>query len=180
MALVAGEIQRIEHTLLAALARQLQPPAIEGIEDGGHRLLLPFPAGTDGIKGLAAQGPYRAGEQIACLGQPHLATVDNEADLAHQIVIEVAPGVQAIGTKADHQLLRLHRQTLIPQAALMAQSVRLFSEQGILHQPLKLGLGQSQHQVFDRRLCLEQIGVEGAGTGGQLLGERIAGILTAL
>ena len=109
MALVAGEIQRIEGSHLATLARQLQPPAVEGIEDGGHRLLLPFPAGTDGIKGLAAQGPYRAGEQIACLGQPHLATVDNEADLAHQIVIEVAPGVQAIGTKADHQLLRLHR-----------------------------------------------------------------------
>ena len=62
----------------------------------------------------------------------------------------------------------------------MTQSVRLFSEQGILHQPLKLGLGQSQHQIFHRRQCLEQVGIEGPRAGGQLLGERIAGILTAL
>ena len=76
MALVAGEIQRFEHTGFATLTGQLQPPAVEGIEDGGNRLLLPFPTGADGIKCFQTQGPHRAGEQIACLGQPHLAAIN--------------------------------------------------------------------------------------------------------
>ena len=125
VALMAGEIQGIQGPHLATLARELQAPAVEGVEDGGDRLLLPFPAGADGVEGLFAQGPIRAGEQVARLGQPHLTAIDNEADLAHQIVVEVAPGVQPVGAKADDQLLRLHRQPLILQAALVAQPVLL-------------------------------------------------------
>ena len=87
--------------------------------------------------------------------------------------------MQTVGAKADHQLLRRHRQTLILQKALVAQPVRLLSEQGILHQPGKLRLRQRQHQVFHRCQGLEQIGIEGTGARGQLLGEHIPGILAA-
>ncbi len=179
MALVTGEIERIELARTAALTRELQAPAIEGVEDGGHRLLLPFPAGADGIERLPAQGSHRAREQVARLGQPHLAAVDHQPDLAHQIVVEVAPGVQTVGAKAYHQLLRRHRQALILQKALVAQPVRLLPEQGILHQSGELHLRQRQHQVFHRCQGLEQVGVEGTGAGGQLLGEHIPGILAA-
>ncbi|MNT17559.1 hypothetical protein D3C72_1527120 [compost metagenome] len=85
--------------------------------------------------------------------------------------------MQAVGAKADDQLLRLHRQPLILQAALVAQPVLLLPEQGILHQLPELGLGQPQHQIFDGRQRLEQVRIEGPGPGGQLLGQGIPGIL---
>ncbi|MNF84542.1 hypothetical protein D3C84_669110 [compost metagenome] len=177
VALMAGEIQGIQGPHLATLARELQAPAVEGIEDGGDRLLLPFPAGADGVEGLFAQGPIRAGEQVARLRQPPLLAGDLHPDLAHQIVVEVAPGVQPVGAKADDQLLRLHRQPLILQAALVAQPVLLLPEQGVLHQLLELGLGQPQHQIFDGSQGLEQVRIEGPGAGGQLLGQGIPGVL---
>lgn len=180
MALVAGEIQRIEQPLRAALAGQLQSPAIEGIEDGCHRLLLPGPAGADDVEGLPAQGAIRARKQVARLGQPHLFPLYGQANFAHQIVVEVAPGVQAIGTQPYHQLLCRHRQALILQASLMAQAIILLRKQWVLHQRLELGLWQPQHQIFHRCQSLEQVRIEGAGTRGQLLGERIPGILAAL
>ena len=180
VALVAGNVQGIEAPVFAALARELQAPAVEGVEDGCHRLLLPFPAGADGIEGLFAQGPIRAGEQVARLRQPHLATRDHQPYLAHQIVVEVAPGVQAVGAKADDQLLRLHRQPLILQATLVAQPVPLLPEQGVGHQLLKLGRRQPQHQIFDGGKRLEQIRIEGTGPGGNLLGEGIPGVLAPL
>ena len=177
VALVAGEIQGIQGPHPAALARELQAPAVEGVEDGGHRLLLPLPTGADGVEGLFALRPIRAGEQVARLCQPPLLAGYLHPDLAHQIVVEVAPGVQAVGAKADDQLLRLHRQPLILQAALVAQPVLLLPEQGILHQLPELGLGQPQHQIFDGRQRLEQVRIEGPGAGGQLLGQGIPGIL---
>ncbi|MNR01835.1 hypothetical protein D3C85_1176580 [compost metagenome] len=88
--------------------------------------------------------------------------------------------MQAIGAEADHQLLGLHRQALILQPALVAQAVILLPQQRILHQPLELGCRQPQHQILHRRQGLEQVRIEGAGAGGQLLGQRIPGILTAL
>ncbi len=67
--------------------------------------------------------------------------------------------MQAVGAKADHQLLRLHRQALILQAALMTQPVRL-PPAGVGHQLLKFSLRQRQHQILDRGQGLEQIGIE--------------------
>ena len=88
--------------------------------------------------------------------------------------------MQAVGAKADDQLLRLHRQPLILQAALVAQPVPLLPEQGVGHQLLKLGRRQPQHQIFDGGKRLEQIRIEGPGPGGNLLGEGIPGVLAPL
>ncbi|CAJ1800006.1 hypothetical protein LGKMAHEF_01689 [Aeromonas salmonicida] len=40
MALMAGDIQRIEPTRLATLGGEFVAPAVDGVEDGGYRLLL--------------------------------------------------------------------------------------------------------------------------------------------
>ena len=55
---MAGEIQGIEAPVFAALARELQAPAVEGVEDGGHRLLLCLPGGLDAVPGAGALRPW--------------------------------------------------------------------------------------------------------------------------
>ena len=64
--------------------------------------------------------------------------------------------MQAIGAQTDHQLLRRHRQALILQTTLMAQAVRLFTEQRIPHQRGEFLFRQRQHQIFHRRQVLNR------------------------
>ncbi len=80
VALMAGEIQGIQGPHLATLARELQAPAVEGVEDGGDRLLLPFPAGADGVEGLFAQGPIRLESRLLASASPISRPSINEAE----------------------------------------------------------------------------------------------------
>ncbi len=71
--LMAGNVERIPPACPATLAGQLVAPAVDGVEDGGHRLLLRPPGGLDGVPGGGAPGPLRVASRLSAWASPWAA-----------------------------------------------------------------------------------------------------------
>ena len=176
MTLVAGNIQGIEPPPLAALGRQLVAPAVDGIEDGGHRLLLPGPGGLNAVPGAGAPRPVRVGEQVVRLGQPHGLPRNHWPEPGHQAVVEIPPGLQAVHRQPLDQLLALEGEGLILQPAIVANEIGQLEQLGILQQGPHLILGGVQPEQGHRLDELGQPRLQLLATGEQHPGGLVAAV----
>ena len=174
--LVAGEIQRIEQPPLAALGGELVAPAVDGVEDGGHRLLLRLPGGLNAVPGTGAPRPVRMGEQVVRLGQPHGLPLHHGPESGHQAVVEIPPGLQAVHRQPLDQLLALEGEGLILQPAIVANEVGQLEQLGILQQGPHLILGGIQPEQGHRLDELGQPRLQLLATGEQHPGGLVAAV----
>ena len=111
---VRRRIQIVDRTLAAATPAHLQPPAGDGVDRRRAGLGVDIPGRVDGPPRPLALGIVGTEHQSARLGDAHFANlvaVGNAAlERAGELVVEAAPGVDAVLPQARDQRLLIERQ----------------------------------------------------------------------
>ena len=150
---------------LGAPPAHLQTPAGDGVDGRRARLAVFVPGGVDGPPCVFAQRVVRREHQAARLRQPHRARLPLHLHLASErageLVVEPAPGVDAVLCQAGNEGLLIERQQLVAALPRMAHDeARCFNcgvvKVGIHHgirrqvEELRQGLGGIRETLLQR------------------------------